>query len=556
MDRGETDQDRASVGESPLAAAHEAYQQGDWPTAFEQFTIADSQQSLSAGHLWDFSVACAMIDRDDDYFQVLERAFDAYLNGGEPTSAIRCAFWLGMRSLMVGEVSRGTGWLARAQRLLAREASESVEHGYLRLSNAERQLAAGEYEDAFSTAANAVALAERFDDQDLLSLALHVQGRARIKQARVPEGLELFDEAMLTASTGKMFPPLTGVVYCGVISACRSVFEMGRAKEWTATLSEWCERQRGNVAFVGQCLVHRSEIFRFHGDWHASLSEARRACAPLTPATHPGTGLAHYQEGEVLRLMGDFAGAEQAYRKALECGKEPQPGLALLRLLQGKSEAARASLARTLGETTDPLKRARLLPAFIECLLETGSEEEAREFCEELTEIAENYGSPLLGAAAAQSRGELELSSGNHEAAIRSLRLAWRGWQEFEAPYEIARVRVSLGKACRELGDEDSAKLEFEAAGKTFAELGARPDLERTEALLRPTVSEDSFGLSPREREVLRFIAAGESNKAIAARLQLSERTVHRHVSNIFMKLEVSSRSAATSFAYQHGLVG
>jgi ATP/maltotriose-dependent transcriptional regulator MalT len=302
--------------------------------------------------------------------------------------------------------------------------------------------------------------------------------------------------------------------------------------------------------------VHRAEIMQLHGAWREALEEAKRACQRCAQGSNQSVaGQAFYRQGEVHRLQGEFSAAEEAYRDASRCGWEPQPGLALLRLAQGNGDTAAAAIRRVVGEAIEQLKRARLLPAYVEIMLYVGDAEEARSACRELEEISARYESGMLDAMVAHAEGAVDLAEGDTRAALLALRQAWQMWQELEVPYEVARVRVLVGLACRVLGDYDTAALELEAARGVFAQLGADPDLARVESLTQPSPSTYAHGLTPRELQVLRFVAAGETNRVIATKLVLSERTVDRHVSNIFTKLGVSSRAAATAYAYEHQLV-
>ncbi|MGH3815274.1 MAG: response regulator transcription factor [Pseudonocardiaceae bacterium] len=416
----------------------------------------------------------------------------------------------------------------------------------------------GDAEAAYRAAAAIAEIGERCADTDLITFALLAQGRARVKQGRVTEGMALLDEAMVAVVAGELASPMfTGLVYCSVIDACREVYDLGRAREWTAALTQWCDAHPGLVTFTGQCLVHRSEIMQLRGEWQDSLEEARRACERLSrKATRElATATGHYQQAEALRLLGEFAAAEEAYRAASVWGWQPQPGLALLRLAQGRVDVAAAAISRVLGETTQRLERARLLPACVEIMLAAGDSARARSASHELAEIADNYRSTVLVALAAQASGAVELFEGTPTPALLALRQACQLWREVEAPYEVAKVQVLVGLACRALGDEDSAALELAAARAVFAQLGAAPDLARLDALTPGLAMEGSHGLTPRELQVLRLVAAGKSNRSIAADLVLSEKTVARHVSNILAKLGLPSRSAATAHAYQHGLL-
>jgi DNA-binding NarL/FixJ family response regulator len=367
----------------------------------------------------------------------------------------------------------------------------------------------------------------------------------------------LVDETMVAVIAGELSPIVAGIVYCNTIAFCQSVYELRRAHEWTDALTRWCQEQPDMIAHKGLCLVHRAEIMTLVGAWREALEEACRVSERFSQGVLNERALGHaaYRQGEVFRLQGRFSAAEEAYREASRCGREPQPGLALLRLAQGNADAATAAMRRVVGETTTPLKRARFLPAYVEIMLAVGDAEEARSACLELEGIAERQRSDLLGAMSAHARGAVDLAEGDARAALLALRRAGEGWQELEAPYELARVRVLVGLACRTLGDADSAALELEAARSVFEQLGAAPDLARVDSFARPASSGDVHELTARELQVLRLVAAGETNKAIAAKLVLSDRTVERHVRNIFAKLGVSSRSGATAYAYEHQLV-
>jgi DNA-binding CsgD family transcriptional regulator len=534
-----------------LEQARELYAQRAWCNAHAALSAADRQAPLAAPDLELLATAAYMIGRQEEYFEVLGRAHSAHLDAGDALRAAHCALWIGINLAQKGDMGRAGGWLGRARRLVEREGRECVEQGYLLIPRMFEQEMSGDPEAAIATAGEIMRIAERFGDADLFALAGQSQGYLLVMHGRAKDGVALLDEAMVAVSNGELSLIASGLVYCGVILACQAAYELGRAQEWTAALAAWCQEQPDMVAFTGRCLVHRTEILGLRGAWAEALAEAQRAGRRCMDAENPrAAGEAACLEGDLHRLQGRFDAAEAAYREASHCGCEPQPGLALLRAAQGNTDAALVALRRALGETSAPSGRARLLPALAEISLAAGDLDTARGACTELAEIAAAYGSPMLDAIAAHSRGALELAGGDAEAALPSLRRAAHTWQQLDAPYEVARTRALIARACRALGDGDTARMEQDAARDTLARLGAAPDLARLDAVDAP----ERHGLTARELEVLRLVASGASNKAIAAALVLSEKTVERHLSNIFAKLGVSSRAAATAFAYEHGL--
>jgi DNA-binding CsgD family transcriptional regulator len=540
-----------------LERGRESYRASAWGHAYESLTRADRTAALGARDLELLARSAYMLGHDDEYVAGLERAHELYKAAGDVPPAVRCAFWIGHNMLFHGQPARASGWFGRARRLLEREGADCVERGYLLVPVWLAQMAGGDFEAGHDTAAEAAAIGERFGDADLAWLARDEQGRALAKQGRLEEALRLVDEVLVTTLAGELSPIVTGIVYCNTIAFCREAYELRHAREWTEALTRWCERQPEMVAHNGLCLVHRAELMQLQGAWDEALLEARRAAERFTVGVlnELACGKALYRQGEVHRLRGELAAAGEAYRGATRCGHEPQPGLALLRLAEGKAWAAVGAIRRVVDETSQPLSRARLLPACVEIMLAVGDEEQARSACRELEEIAAAHRSDALGAEAASARGIVALADGDAHGALAALREALRVWHELGAPYEAARTRVSVGLACRSLRDEDTAVLELEAAREVFSRLGARPDVARVDAHLRRASSPKPYGLTEREVEVLRLVAAGRSNREIAAGLVISEHTVARHVQNIFGKLGVSSRSAASAFAATHQLL-
>jgi DNA-binding CsgD family transcriptional regulator len=412
----------------------------------------------------------------------------------------------------------------------------------------------GDFASAAETAARAAAIGKRFSEPDLVALSRQLEGRSLVQAGRVEEGMALFDESMLAATSGELSPIVTGIVYCAVIASCQRLFALERAREWTAALSEWCEAQPELVTFRGSCQVHRSEILQLAGEWEKALAHAERASSgDLAAADRDAVGDAFYMTGEIHRLRGELSQAEDAYLRSSQHGREPQPGLALLRAAQGRRGVALSGLRRLLGETTELLARARFLPALFEICLDLGEHTEASAAATELESIASQYASEILGAISAHARGLLLLAQGDAQAALGPLRRAFYVWQRIGAPYEEARSRLALSRACQALGDSDGARLSLDAARALFEQLGAARDLA---ALDQPRTRTDSAqNLTPRELQVLKLVATGKTNRMIAEHLQLSEKTIDRHVSNIFNKIDVASRSAATAYAYEHDLI-
>jgi DNA-binding CsgD family transcriptional regulator len=540
-----------------LDRGRESYAARAWTEAFESLSRANGAEALGAADLELLARSAYMLGRDDDYVSALERAHHDHLNARESLPAIRCAFWIGHNLLFRGETIGAAGWFARAQRLLERESEDSVERGYLLIPVWLKQMGSGDYEAGYATAVEAAALGERFGDDDLKWLAMDDQARALINQGRVEEGLRLVDEVLIAVNAGELSPIVTGIVYCNTIAFCGRVYQLHHARAWTQALTRWCEGQPEMVAHNGLCLVHRAEIMQLQGAWADALSEARLAAERFTRGVlnQLACGKAFYRQGEVHRLRGEFSAAEEAYREASRCGTEPQPGLALLRLAQGNPDPAVAAIRRAVSEVVEPLPRAALLPSYIEIMLATGDLDEAASASRELEGIAEGRGSDALTAVSAHASGAVALAHDDAPAALVALRRASGAWQKLEAPYDGARTRVLVGLACRLLGDEETADLEFDAARGIFVQLGAEPDLTRIDLHRRRESSAATHGLTARELEVLRLVAAGKSNHAIAADLSVSDHTIRRHLQNIFRKLGVSSRAAATAFAFRHDLI-
>jgi DNA-binding CsgD family transcriptional regulator/tetratricopeptide (TPR) repeat protein len=581
-----------------LERGREAFAGHGWRAAYTHLSAADRQGPLEPAEVERLAMAAFLIGRDAESIDLLARAHAAFLAQHEPTRAVRAAFWVGFALLTRGDHAQASGWMARARRLLDESGPrDCVEQGYLLLPEAIRQTAAGEIATAQATFAEAARIGDRFGDRDLVNLARQGDGRTLIALGEVARGVALLDETMVAVTAGELTPIIAGVVYCSVISACFEMFDLRRAREWTSALTHWCASQPDLVPYHGYCMVHRAEILQLQGVWPDAIDEARRACDRLAGQPgHAGVGPALYQLGELHRLRGEFDQAEEIYRQASQVGRSPYPGLALLRLAQGRVDAAKAAICRLLDETQQRRVRSMMLAAAVDILLASEDVPAARRAAEELAAIAVTLGTPYMRALSDGAIGAVLLAEGDARAALAALREAWTLWRELVAPYETACVTLLIGLACHALGDEDSAQMELEIACRAFRELGAAPDVARLERLAASlpypgslsatassiasstavaaatttttagtasaaaagaalTAPKTAGGLTAREIEVLQLVASGRTNRAIADALTISEKTVARHVSNIFTKLDLSSRAAATAYAFQHGLV-
>ena len=535
-----------------LARAREAYERREWVAAYDALSGADDS-ALSAHDFARLATSAYLLGRRNDCIQALQRAYQTHIGAGETLAAVRAGFWLAMVLLTGGETAVGAGWVGRCQRLLEQVPGDVVERGYVQVHVMMRHIFAGEFQPAAKLAVEVTEYGRRFSDPDLLAQGLNAQGRILLYMGRVPDGLALLDEAMIGVSMGEVSPIVAGQVYCSLIEACQEVSDYGRAAEWTSALTRWIDAQPGLVPFTGQCAVHRGQILRIRGAFGAALEEFDGAVHRyLDTDTPAAAGLALAEAGTVHRICGDLDAADAAYERATGFGYEPQPGLALLWLARGRTAAATNAVRRLLAETRDPVHRSQLLAGSVEVLLAAGALEEARAIADELAGIAESFGCAALSATAHQALASCALDAGDAGAAAREVRRAVAMWRSLEAPYDVARCQVLLGRALRDLGDADSAAAELDQARRAFHKLGAAP-AERD--VLRLVTRSRPAGLTEREVEVLRMVATGRSNPDIAAALVLSEKTVARHLSNIFTKLGVSSRTAAAAFAFENGLL-
>jgi DNA-binding CsgD family transcriptional regulator len=537
-----------------VAEGRAAFDRHAWQDAYTHLSSA-ADGSLEIEDLERLAVSAYLIGRAEEAEEHWARGHNQWTHSGNVQRAARCTFWLAFGLLNRGELASGSGWVDRGLRLLDEQGVECVEHGYLRYCVALRSTFEGDVRSGYAGFSNAAKIGEQFGDRELTTLARIGEGRCLIYLAEISQGVALLDEAMVAVGEQEVSPIAAGDAYCTVIEGVQQLFDLHRMRTWTAALSRWCESQPQLVLYRGRCLVHRAEILLLHGAWTDAIEEIDNALGRLAePLEAVVLADAFYLRGELHRLRGQFTEAAGAYRQANELGREPQPGLALLRLAEGRLHAAAAAIRRVLHEAQDPISRSRLLSPYVEIVLATGDIDAARKASEELGSFAAEFNSPLLAALAASATGWVRLAEDDAGPALAPLRQAWRNWRDLEVPYEAARMRVRLAQACKALGDDGGAEMELDAARSVFESLGAAADLaavNRMSGITEPIAT----GLTPREVEVLRLLATGRTNRAIARELMVSEKTVASHVSHIFTKLQLPSRAAATAYAYEHGII-
>jgi len=532
--------------------ARAAFDRNDWGEThrlLSEFPVDD----LSAEDVDRLATASYLTGRDETAFELWTRLHRDCARTSQIELAARFGLRLAQTMGFKGDIARSAGWVERTRRLLEESGIDCAEIGYLAHASAMcRIFEAGDFAGAHDLFVEAGTIGAAHRDRELVTLARIGEGRMLVYLGTLTHGVALLDEAMVSVEAREISPIAVGDAYCTVIDACAELFDVARCRAWTESFSRWCDEHPDLVLYRGHCLLHRAQTLQLHGDWSDAVGAARHACQRLAePINHLTLGGAHYVEGELLRLRGEFDAAEASYRSANEHGCEPQPGLALMRLAQRRIDTADAAIRRVLDEAIDPISRARVLGAYAEIMLASGDVAAARAAADELTAVAAKLGSPFLRARAAHATGAVLLAEGHAKDALFASRQALNQWTELEAPHEAALTGVLIAEACAAVGDTDGAELARSAARSTFEVLGATPDLARLGARDEPG---RPGGLTSREVEVLRVLAKGKTNRVIADKLFISEKTVASHISHIFTKLGVSSRAAATAYAYDHDL--
>jgi DNA-binding CsgD family transcriptional regulator/tetratricopeptide (TPR) repeat protein len=530
-----------------VARAREYFLHRVWKEACDGFLA--SRDELGADDLEQLAVSAYLVGRNAESDDAWRLAYRRHVDEGDVGGAIRCAFWLGFRMVNAFERTEANAWIARLDRLVTAVPDDSMAHARFDYLTGLRAAFEGDLGTAAWDLERAAAAATRHGDEELAALARLSLGRVRIFLGEIRTGVRLLDDAMHVVGSEPISPIAVGDSYCTAIDACHDLHDVRRGQAWTDGLTRWCDQQPDLVPFAGVCQVHRAEFLQVKGAWVEAMAQAGLAKERLErPFRQLAYGAAVYQQGELHRLLGEFDKAEACYRGASTAGRDPQPGLALLRLRQRRTGEAAQAIHRALSEAGGPVGRSLLLAAYVEIMLASDRLAEAKTAASELADVATSLESAILAAAARRAAGWVKLAEDDARDALADLRRASDGFRELDAPYEVACTALLIGTARAALGDAEGAALEFEAARATFERLGARPDLSRVPG-------QTGAGLTGRELQVLRLVAQGATNRSIGTALGLSERTVDRHVSNIFAKLGVSSRAAATAAAYRSELI-
>ena len=538
--------------DSLIARAHEARAAHRFAEAYELFTRADEHGVLSTEDVVAWGDAAWWLGLADRALELAELGHQRLLADDQQTRAAIAAIELGFLLMLRGELSAGSGWLHRGRTLVERSSDDHA-MGYVVHLDAEEALASGDLERAIDLARRAGEAGRLASDSALSSLALMTEGTARLRAGAAAEALALLDEAMLPVQAGQVPPEYAGNLYCQMIDVCWQLSDLRRAREWTAATQRWCDSFDSAVMFSGICRMHRVQLRQLSGDWDAAQEEAEVVCNELTGMNLAVVAEGHYLLGDLCRLRGSAAEAEACYRHAHELGRDPQPGLALLRAEDGQAAAALTSLLTSLADGQEPdYRRAPLLRAIVDVAVEADDLDAAANAADELARLADRWKTDGLRAAATHARGAVELARGDVSVAVASLRAATRWWHELDAPYDGARARLLLAAACERLGDDEAGRLERSAAAATLQRLGAVADLQRSGSN-RPAAQLPG-GLTRREAEILALVAEGDTNRQVADRLVISEKTVARHLANIYLKLDVSTRTAAAAWSRRQGL--
>jgi DNA-binding CsgD family transcriptional regulator len=538
-----------AVTTAHLTRARQLHRASRWKAACVEYAAADAVAPLSVDDLAAFAESAQVSARGDEAVTLLHRLFDLRVGAGEFDDAAQVAFWLWWVLVNTDQVARANGWLQQTTRILGPDLTTSL---WLAIPEAMLHGTTGD----LARVDELLGAIVESGHGEVVPWALSLWGHVLIEDGRLHDGLDRLDEAMATLLDEGLSPRVTPWVYCAGVGGCFLARDFARARAWNQSMIKWLDTLSSlGGAYLGNCRIYRSRLMCLNGHWQDALDEITAVCDDLDGFPGRICGHAHYQLGEIQRLRGEGEAAENAYRRAAGLGCAVQPGLALLRLAEGDGHAATAGIRRALTEVSAKPDRVDLLKAAVTIHLETGQIGAARDALDQLERLTADLTAPVIEAERCTVRSAVLLAEGDAGGALPLLRWAVDIWQEQDAPYELAKLNVLIGRACRALADQDGARLQFSAARETFERLGARPDLAQLDRVVASVDAETGHGLTQREIEVLRLIARGRTNRAIANELHLSERTVHRHVANIFTKLAVDSRTAAVAYGIKHRIV-
>jgi ATP/maltotriose-dependent transcriptional regulator MalT len=544
---------RADSAATVLAEARELFDAFGWRRCVDLLADADERQPLDGASLLLLGQAAFLIGDDERAEAAFARAYASAVAADDPPSAVRAALSSSFVLEQAGDLVRSGAWAARAERLVEDHGLSGGEAGWLLARRGHQLVREQRLAEALAVAREGERVGLSAGDADAVVLSRLSIAFALVLGGERDQAIRVFDEVMLAVSSDETSPAVVGLCYCASVAACMVMRDVVRARSWTATLDRWCAARPDLGPYRGTCLVHRAQMSTLGGNWTGALDEAARALRLLHG---PAAGDACYQLGELHRLMGHDADAEDAYRRANALGRQPEPGLSRLRTAEGRADVAIRTLQRLCAEPRPPEDRAELLAARVDAELAEGDVDAALGTAAELRGITASLATPLISALADHAEGAALLAAGRPDAALAVLRRAQRGWTALDLPHSCAQTRLLAGGCLRALGDEDAAGLEFEAARECFERLGAAPDLARADRLAAGGCAPARRSpLTDREVEVVRLVAAGHTNRAIANLLCLSEKTVARHLANVYAKLDLPSRAAATAYAYDHGLV-
>lgn len=527
-----------------LLAARTAHVRRDWRAAYEAFALVAEDTSLGVDDLEAMASAAWRLGRGKESLRVAERVFTQLARTDPPSAAMK-AVDVALAWLTRGDVNIGQGWMNRARRLLDGEPVGPT-HGYLAYLDAVVAVMNRDTALIGPRVTELRKLCAQVDSPALAALCHVAEGLEAMLDGRMAEAYGLIDEAMLPVLADEVPLEWAGDIYCIVLHHCHRLADLPRMRAWTQSMERWCNEFAGSATYGGVCDVHRLQVEAATEDLRLLESRLVTASRALEEVNSWAAGEGYYQLGEVRRRRGDDDGAFAAFGRARMLGVEPQPGEALLRCRSGDGDTAWTDLRVALAGL-NRLDRMSLLRGAVEVALARGDVDEAERHCEELESGAAAFGTPGFRAWAAHARGAVLVRRGEHASALDVLEDALREYRTQQCRYEIAQVYEWMALAHQALGDHETAAADTATADNIYTQLGVEP--------VEPCGATAPGGLTKREVDILRRIAGGATNKQVAEQICISEKTVGRHLANIYAKLGVSSRTAALAWAHDNNLL-